>query len=178
MSNVYFISDLHFGHKRITSFTDGLGKKWRTGDDYLENMQHIITNWNSVVNKKDLVWVLGDVAFSQEGFDALFELNGRIKMVRGNHDNSFSTEDWLKRVETVEGIAQYKGYWLTHAPIHPAELRGRKNIHGHVHHNSIRNSYTGEYDPNYINVCCEAVGEKPYPFSLIKDETYQEGRLC
>lgn len=178
MATVFFISDLHFGHKRITNFTCGLGKKYRTGNNYLENMHTIITNWNKVVNKRDLVWVLGDIAFSQEGFDALFELNGRIKMVRGNHDNYFSTEDWLKRVETVEGLVQYKGYWLSHCPLHPDELRGRKNIHGHVHHNSIRNKYDNTYDPRYINACCEAVNETPMPFDLIKTGEYQNVRKC
>ena len=120
--------------------------------------------------------MLGDVAFTQEGFDALFELNGRIKMVRGNHDNYFKTEDWLKRVESVEGITQYKGHWLTHAPIHPDELRGRPNLHGHVHHNSIRNKYTGGLDLRYKNMCCEAVNETPYPFDLIKSGKYDMER--
>lgn len=178
MSDVFFISDLHFGHKNITYFGSRLGLKFRTGDNYLENMYQIIQNWNNVVNRRDVVWVLGDVAFSQEGYDALFELNGRLKMVRGNHDNHFTTEQWLKRFETVEGLAKYKGHWLSHAPIHPLELRGKNNIHGHVHHNSIRNQYTQEYDPCYINVCCEAIGETPIPFELIKSGEYQDLRRC
>jgi calcineurin-like phosphoesterase family protein len=169
MSRVFFISDLHFGHKRITEFEGG---RWRTGDSWEENMHAIICNWNAVVrDKRDLVWVLGDVAFSQEGFDALGELNGRKKLVRGNHDNYFSTEDWLKHFETVESLVRYKDCWLTHAPMHPCELRGKKNIHGHVHHNTVRNGY-GEYDERYINVCCEAVRETPIPFQDIKDGWY------
>jgi calcineurin-like phosphoesterase family protein len=140
-------------------------------------MHNLIINWNSVVTRRDIVWVLGDVAFTQEGFDALYELNGRKKLVRGNHDNNFKTEDWLKHFETVEGITRYKGYWLTHAPIHPTELRGKRNIHGHVHGNSIRDVY-GEYDTRYINVCCEAVNETPILFDDIRSGKYHEVRKC
>lgn len=178
MSRVFLISDLHFGHKRICEFGGQTGVNYRTGDTWQENMHTIIENWNSVVTKRDIVFVLGDVAFNQEGYDAVGELNGRKKLIRGNHDNYFSTEEWLKHFETVEGIVGYKGYWLTHAPIHPNELRGKKNIHGHLHQHSIRNSYTGEYDPNYINVCCEAIGETPIPFEWIRDGKYDEIRKC
>lgn len=175
MAAVFFISDLHFGHKRITEFEGVPEKLKRIGDDYLENMHTIITNWNSVVNKRDLVWVLGDVAFSQEGFDVLGELNGRKKMVRGNHDNYFKTEDWLNHFETIEGLTTYKGYWLSHCPIHHQEMRGRKgNIHGHLHHNLIRNQYTNEWDSKYINVCVEWSDHTPVPFDLIKSGEYMK----
>lgn len=178
MSRVFVISDLHFGHKRITDFTCELGKSYRAGSSCTENMQNIITNWNSVVGKRDLVWVLGDIAFTQEGYDALGELSGRKKMVRGNHDDSFTTQEWLKHFETVEGITQYKGFWLTHAPIHPNELRGKRNVHGHVHHNSIVNSYTGDLDQRYVNVCCEAIGETPILFNDIRSGRYNDIRRC
>lgn len=168
MSKVYFISDLHLGHNNITQFEGG---KWRTGDTYLENMHHLIQQWNNVVRKKDLVWVLGDTAFTQEGFDALGELAGRKKLIRGNHDNYFSTEDWLKHFETVESLVRYKGCWLSHAPIHPVELRGCINIHGHVHHNQVRNGF-GEADTRYVNVCAEAVNECPISFEDIRNGAY------
>jgi calcineurin-like phosphoesterase family protein len=178
VSETFFISDLHFGHKRIVDFGRKTGTVYRTGDTCEENMHNIIINWNKVVSKRDVVWVLGDVAFDQDGYEALFELKGRLKMVRGNHDNSFTTEQWLKRFETVEGLVRYKGFWLSHAPLHPAELRDKRNIHGHVHHNSIRNPMTQEYDTSYINVCCEAVGEIPFPFELIKSGEYHNVRKC
>jgi calcineurin-like phosphoesterase family protein len=173
MSNVYFISDLHFGHKRITSFEDG---KWRTGDNWRENMDYISDQWIKTVRKKhDLVWVLGDVAFNQEGFDRLKELPGRKKMVRGNHDNYFSTQQWLEIFETVESLVNYKGHWLSHCPLHPDELRGKKNIHGHVHHNSIKLD-NGEYDPRYINTCAESIWETPIYFQDIKSGVYYNYR--
>lgn len=173
--NVFTLSDLHFGHKRITQFEGVPTPLKRQGDDYLENMQIIIKNWNGVVGKRDLVWVLGDVAFTQEGYDALYELNGRKKMVRGNHDNHFTTEQWLKHFETIEGLTQYKGYWLSHCPIHSQEMRKAKgNIMGHLHHNLIRNQYSGEIDTRYINVCVEWADHTPVPFDLIKSGEYQK----
>jgi len=168
MSKVFFISDLHFGHKNIIQFADG---RWRTGDTWQENMQVIIAQWNAVVDKGDLVWVLGDTAFNQEGFDALGELKGRKKLIRGNHDNYFTTEQWLEHFETVESLVRYKDFWLSHAPIHPAELYGKGNIHGHVHHNSIKDG-DNEWDKRYINVSCEAVRETPMNFQDILSGWY------
>jgi calcineurin-like phosphoesterase family protein len=168
MSSVFFISDLHFGHKRITSFAGVPANLSRTGDDYIGNMNNIIDNWNKVVNKRDLVWVLGDTAFSEEGFEGLLRLNGRKKKVRGNHDDKFTTEQWLEVFETVEGITKYKGFWLTHCPIHPQELRGRCNIHGHLHHKLILDE-DGLPDIRYVNVSCEQINETPINFEEIKN---------
>ena len=174
MSKVYFISDLHFGHRRITEFVPGA----RSGRNCTENMQNIINNWNAVVKKRDFVWVLGDIAMSKEGFDALGELAGTKYMVKGNHDNRFTTEEWLRHFKSVESLVSYKGYWLSHCPIHPAELRGKKNIHGHVHTQSIVApvDYNEErfWDRNYINICCEAINETPVSFDDIKGGAYWE----
>jgi calcineurin-like phosphoesterase family protein len=180
MAQVFFIGDLHFGHKRITEFKPEakVDPPYRTGDNWQENMYHIGDNWNRVVSKRCKVFVLGDSAFNDVGFEFLKSLNGTKVLVRGNHDNYFSTEKWLEIFESVEGIVRYKNYWLTHAPIHPSELRGKKNLHGHVHFNSIKNGYTGEYDTNYINVSCEAINETPISLDKIRDGSYDRERRC
>ena len=163
MSNVYMISDLHFGHKNIMKFAGD----YRLGETPEENMHLTIEMWNRRINKKDLVYVLGDCCFSREGFDAIDELRWRKILVRGNHDEWYSTKAWLEKFESVEGIVLYKGHWLTHAPIHPSELRGRPNIHGHVHHNTVRNGYN-EIDKRYVNVSVENTDGAPIPFLDIK----------
>lgn len=173
MSKVYFISDLHFGHKNIIRFEP----YFRTGDDCIENMHTIISNWNSVIQKRDVVYVLGDVAFSKDGVNALRELRGRKKLILGNHDQQLPQAQWLDIFESVSGLIKKDGYWISHAPIHPAELRGCKNIHGHVHSASIRDAY-GKYDDRYINVCCEAVREFPIRFDDIKSGWYWEQKPC
>ena len=164
MGQVLLVSDLHIGHKNIMGFAG----QYRHGQTYIENIHEIVKMWNLVVTKRDKVFVLGDVCFKEEYMDVIDELNGTKVLVRGNHDNHFSTREWLKYFDEVEGIVKYKGYWLTHAPIHPQELRGKRNIHGHVHQNSIINGYA-ECDERYINVCIENTGGAPIPFSRIKD---------
>lgn len=163
MGQVYIVSDLHIGHKNIMNFAGD----YRHGETYEENIHSIVKMWNSVVTKYDKVFVLGDVCFRHEYLDVLDELKGRKVLIRGNHDGRFSTRDWLMYFEEVEGIVRYKNYWLTHAPIHPAELRGKKNIHGHVHQNSILDGYN-ECDERYINVCIENTGGAPINFERIK----------
>ena len=100
MAQVWFISDLHFGHYKLMQFAGD----YRHGNDYLENMQSIVDMWNMVVREKDKIYVLGDVVFYSEHFDILDELNGRKILVRGNHDDNFETKEWLKFFDSVEII--------------------------------------------------------------------------
>ncbi len=164
MSRVFHISDLHIGHKRIQEFAGN----YRYGDDYLENIKSIVYMWNLAVHKKDKVYVHGDVCFHPDFIHLLGEMNGRKVLLRGNHDTYFSTQELLQYFDSVEAIVKYKGYWLTHAPIHPQELRGKQNIHGHSHQNSIMNAY-GECDQRYINVCIENTGGAPIAHERIRN---------
>jgi len=167
MSRVYFISDLHLGHKNIMGFAG----QYRHGNTYEENAQSIIEMWNLTVRKQDKVFVLGDVAFGEEYLEMVAQLKGIKILIRGNHDDRISTKSFLKHFKEVYGIYSYKRYWLTHAPIHPHELRGKINIHGHVHQNSILDvSILGHpCDPRYINVCIENTGGAPVSYESIRD---------
>lgn len=171
MSRVFFISDLHFHHKKILEFSGPL----RDGNSVDEHNHILIVRWNSTITKRDLVYVCGDVCMG-DNLDIVGELAGRKILVRGNHDN-FKLEEYTKHFEDVQGVCKYKSFWVSHAPMHTAELRGKCNIHGHVHHNSIRNSYN-EYDKRYINVCCEVNGGWPIPFEHIRDGRYWEYKRC
>lgn len=172
MSNVYFISDLHLNHKNILNFAGD----YRDGDCMVEHDHILISKWNAVINKKDLVFVLGDVVMGKpDNLDILSELNGRKILIRGNHDNRFTTKEYLEHFEEIYGLYNYKGYWLSHCPIHPAELRGKRNIHGHVHHNTILDIYN-QPDNRYINVCVEACGGLPVKASAIFEREYKP--LC
>lgn len=163
MGLVYFISDLHLGHKNIMNFAG----KFRHGISYLENIDSIIKLWNLVVTKYDKVFVLGDVCFGEEYLYILHQLNGIKILIHGNHDDRISTATFLKYFDEVYGIYKYKRYWLTHAPIHPQELRGKINIHGHVHQNSILMAYGDKIDDRYINVCIENTGGAPVSLDMI-----------
>lgn len=168
MSNVYFIGDLHFGHANITKFRTQFGSE-------KEHRQFVMETWSECVGKRDIVYVMGDAAFTQEGLDSIGTLVGTKILVRGNHD-LLPTEAYLGVFKEIYGIINYKGLWLTHAPIHPTELYGRTNVHGHCHrggpmevHNSLP-KVGGEFAPagtlaTYFNTCAEHL---PTPYKPIE----------
>jgi len=163
-SRVFMISDLHLGHKRILDFAGD----FRGGTTLEEHDEWIIEQWNSVVRKRDLVIVLGDVAFTREGLSKIGRLKGTKHLIMANHDR-FAVEDYNEYFRIKPGIYKYKGFWLSHCPIHPEELRGCKNIHGHVHQHHIPSPMT-RIDPRYINVCVEACNGVPFLFSDLKEQ--------
>lgn len=141
MSQVWFCSDLHLGHQNIGKFRSPLVNSTE------ENNTRILNDWKAIVGKRDVVFVLGDFCFDKELFDSL-DLPGFQKyLIRGNHDR-FTTTQYLKFFNEVEGLLKYKGMWLSHAPVHPDELRGKPNVHGHVHFNTVQDSH-------YFNCCPE-----------------------
>ena len=147
MARVYVISDPHFGHEFMAR---------HRGFDSAEQMDNfIVEQYNSVVSKKDLVYILGDITMEKGNYDILDRLNGKKRVVLGNHDMPQHTTRLAEKVLSVSGAIKYNGYILTHIPIHDTEVdRFRGNIHGHVHENTIN-------DPRYINVCCEVLDYKP-----------------
>jgi calcineurin-like phosphoesterase family protein len=158
MSIVRFIADLHLGHQNMAT---------RRGFETVEEHdEHVIAQWNSVVSKRDVTYVLGDVTMEKSGsYPLLDRLNGLKHVVLGNHDRRQDVLKLLEHVESVAGMVNYKGVILTHCPIHPMELEYRfpKNIHGHIHDNHVMTVVNGfeEIDKRYVCVSCERVDYKP-----------------
>jgi calcineurin-like phosphoesterase family protein len=128
MSIVRFIADLHLGHKFMATH--------RGFASVEEHDEHIITQWNSVVHKRDTTYILGDVTMEKaEQYALLDRLNGAKRIVLGNHDLPKHVPKLLEHVQSVSGMEKYKGIFLTHCPIHTMELEHRvsRNIHGHIH---------------------------------------------
>lgn len=162
MSKLYVISDLHLDHKKILEFSPKRG-----GTNVEEHNEWIVESWNSVVTKRDTVIVLGDVAFSVEALDKYMpRMAGNKVLVRGNHDK-FDLGVYLKYFSNVYGLVKKRGFWLSHPPIHPQELRGRKNIHGHVHSATVP-------DDHYINACVEACNGVPMCFDDLGDPVFEK----
>lgn len=111
------------------------------------------------MNKRDIVWFLGDICFDLESLDLIKGLVGDKRLILGNHctDRGVPIEQLVLAFDQVHGLVSYKDSWLSHAPIHPAELRGMYNLHGHVHHHSLE-------DPRYFNVCPEVNDYKPVKY--------------
>lgn len=160
MSDVFFISDTHFGHKNIIKFGH---RPFTTVEEHNDELVH---RWNSVVSKRDLVWHLGDVAFGLDNLKIMARLNGTKKLVLGNHD-VYQPIEYLKYFSKIYGAAEYKGFILTHIPVHEGQFnRFSANIHGHLHQNNIL-SENGGKDKRYINVSCEQINLTPINFNLI-----------
>jgi calcineurin-like phosphoesterase family protein len=163
MSIVRFIADLHLSHANMA--------KRRGFSTVEEHDEHIIAKWNSVVNKRDVTYILGDVTMEKSApYHLLDRLNGIKHIVLGNHDRRQDTKKLFDYAESIAGMIQYKGIMLTHCPIHPAELEYRipYNIHGHIHDKVVMKDvyeYGYKLDPipdeRYICVSCERVDYLP-----------------
>lgn len=81
-SNVFFTSDLHFGHNNIIKYCN------RPFENASEMDMALIENWNNTVPEDGIVFSVGDFAFTNIGHVTriLESLNGTIIMITGNHD--------------------------------------------------------------------------------------------
>ena len=158
VSIVRLIADLHFNHKNIAKW-EGASRGGVTSMD--EHNEWLIRNWNKKIKKRDLTWVLGDVAFDHEGIEMMKRLNGVKHLVMGNHD-TFAIKRYLEVFNKVSGLIKYKRFWLSHAPIREGSLRGIPNIHGHTHSTQL-------LDGQYICVSVEAVNGVPIELETIRE---------
>jgi calcineurin-like phosphoesterase family protein len=158
MSEVFLISDTHFGHKGIINFSGA--KSYRPFNTIEEHDAELVKRWNSVVGKRDIVWHLGDFCFGKRNLPIAAELNGLKKLVLGNHD-MYATDDYLKYFHKVYGACEFKGAILTHIPVHESQFsRYFMNVHGHLHSNILS-------DPRYFNVSAERVDLTPIPWDEV-----------
>ena len=155
---IYFIGDFHLGHRSILRHTKEQGT-FRGGSTVDEHDEWVIERCLSVNPDKRTCWyVLGDVAMEIAKLELLNRLPGKKWLVLGNHDK-FSSQVYLKYFDKLMGSHKKYKIWISHIQLHPAELRGHFNIHGHSHDNATGN------DPRYLNVSIEYL---PYnqPMSL------------
>ena len=162
MSAVYFLSDCHLNHKNICKFREG----------FTSVEQHnalIKENYHKRVTKRDTVYFLGDVAFDKESLADVKTWAGAKKiLICGNHDLDHHTmKDLVEVYDEVYSLRKYKEFWLSHAPIHPDELRGKVNIHGHTHYHNIA-------DDRYVNVSMEQINYTPIELHEIRAKIYKE----
>lgn len=181
---VFFTADLHLGHVRIIELCG------RPFPDVDAMNAEIIGKWNAAVSPRDTVFVLGDVALGRlrDTLPLVRELQGRKKLVPGNHDRCWSGH---KRVRPAD-YALYRdvGFeilpdqtWhhglaahLCHLPIagdsagtdrflgrRPIVAPGEWLIHGHVHNAWRRNE-------RQINVGVDVWNYRPVPIDLVREE--------
>lgn len=178
----FYISDTHFGHENCLIFDN------RPFKDIDIHDQKLIENWNNVVGYDDDVYHLGDVSWhnSTKTLEILNQLNGRIHLIRGNHDGKIlKNRDIQNRF--VE-IVDYKeindsgtDIVLCHYPI-PCFKNHYYNwyhLYGHVHvsfeHNMmkrIKYDMKELYDKpcNMFNVFCGLYNYRPVTLKEIQSE--------
>lgn len=163
MSELFFIGDTHFGHKNVLTFEHN-GEPLRPFADLEEMHETIVERWNATVSPDDKIYHLGDVAFSKPGIRVMGRLNGRKRLIRGNHD-LLKLNVYREYFNEVYGVRQIDGYWLTHVPISEHMLdqpRVKANVHGHTHALTLPN-------PLYVNVSVEAINYTPLSFEEVRD---------
>lgn len=147
---INFCADPHLGHKNIANFRHFV----KSSED---NTAQFLAEANKKLHKRSITYFLGDVAFDNDSLGIIDRLQGRKILVKGNHDDSTSTKFQALVFDEIYGLFKYKKFWLSHAPIHPAELRGKVNLHGHVHNATVRRF--GFIDRRYMNLCPDVTGQ-------------------
>ena len=179
MSNNWLCSDLHLGHKNILNFD-----KDNSFSSEEERSNIIVQNIAGCVKKRDVLWVLGDSVFTKERLALLDLIQCTKKLVAGNHcAEKYDQKLLYEKFDYVYGIQKKYGCWLSHAPIHPMELRGCFNVHGHTHGTFMEIEYTHreevwtETDPRYINMCIENHNYMPKDLNWLKGEMEERRKL-
>lgn len=165
MGDIHIISDTHLGHKNILTFLNPDGTPLRGGfDDITHHDETIYEQWQLNVSPKDVVYHLGDVAFTKAALLRIADLPGRKRLIRGNHD-LFKLSTYRKIFQEIYGVRQLNGYWLTHVPMWEGSVAGERvkgNIHGHLH------GYIIDH-PKYFNACVEHIDYTPVALDLIAE---------
>lgn len=168
MSDIWFISDTHFGHKNILNFTKEDGSLLRPFNSTFEMDMYMVEKWNEVVKPNDKVYHLGDVAFTDGGLNRLEFCNGHKRLVKGNHDK-FKLKKYLRFFQDIHGVRQIDGFWFTHVPMHTDSIgRAKLNVHGHLHYREVLDKNM-KPDPRYFNVSVERLNYRPISFDELKE---------
>jgi calcineurin-like phosphoesterase family protein len=182
MINTWFISDTHFFHKNILEY-ESAARPFKTLDEMHEVM---IERWNNVVRQNDIVYHLGDFSFGKHGLAIADLLNGKKRLIMGNHDTC-KTSDYLNYFEKLYGIIFWNRCILSHVPVHANGLGSRwlLNVHGHLHSRIVMSDeiewkideevFPGQEimkkipDISYFNVSCEQNNLTPIHADIIRD---------
>ena len=134
---VYFTSDLHFGHDKEHLYG---GRGFASIEEHDEA---IINNWNSVIDENKVVFVLGDIMMGGDHSDKIKRLNGTINIILGNHDLSNYKIEAYKNCPNVDQVlwaemiqVGRRQYYLSHHPTLLANFDQTirtVNLHGHLH---------------------------------------------
>lgn len=152
---IWFTSDLHFCHNNILNYEPG-SRPFNTIEEMNETL---VQKWNEKVSAEDTVYVLGDLSMGrvEVAIEYVKRLNGKIILIRGNHDTPKRIEAYKEIGIEVHDIfyLPYKGRYfiLCHFPIANEEFIRMViednsevvNLYGHVHGNAPFGYNNGTY---------------------------------
>lgn len=129
LDHLWFTSDTHFSHDKTRI------KAARPFDSTREMDKEIIKQWNKIVKPDDIVYHLGDFG----NLDMLKKLNGRIRLVMGNHERKegltkeMLLEAGFDQVYEENVVIEVDGLLmnLIHEP--SKNNPGMFNLFGHLH---------------------------------------------
>lgn len=174
MGKIFVTGDMHIGHKNVLKLSN------RPFKDIEHHDQSIINNYNKIVGKDDICYILGDISWNQSlsEYKRIFnELNGQKYVILGNHD-SRKTLLRCEKEGLILGVSESKVIrcgtkliYLSHLPCRQwaGYFKGYYHFYAHTHGNLEdykQSTDVGvdcwEYGPvsieevlNYIDTECE-----------------------
>jgi calcineurin-like phosphoesterase family protein len=175
MANRFVISDTHFGHTNSwEKFKLPNGDPLRPFTSTEEMDETMVERWNAVVRPQDTVYHLGDVVINKKSLHHVKRLNGKKRLVRGNHD-IFKDDDYREvGFESLYGVRVFVDQFiLSHIPLHPESVteRFRVNVHGHLHAGEVKMPWgvnADSPDPRYLCVSVENTDYRPLSFDEVE----------
>jgi calcineurin-like phosphoesterase family protein len=133
---IFYTSDPHFSHANIILYSNRPFLKADGTPDIWAMNRHMTQAWNSVVKDNDTVILLGDFAMGQwkEWAGIRAKLNGRIVLIRGNHDRKL--DQWMAPGDFAMNSLLFRdGTFLTHIP--PGSVYEDRNRHDGLKPNPV-----------------------------------------
>jgi calcineurin-like phosphoesterase family protein len=173
---LWFISDLHFNHRKLTQLDENKFEIARPFNTIEEMNNTIFSNWQNTVKPEDIVIFAGDLIMNtpmskivEEVNKWFFPLNGFKIWLKGNHDGMI-IKNLIKRNFSFNDISLHRNYlyfkyknkdiFIQHYEYQNFDEYSKKLdiektlfVHGHTHSNE-KVSYIG--NRKLHNVCFEA----------------------
>lgn len=169
---LFFISDLHLGHKNIINYCE------RPFDNIHDMDKMIIDAINSTVTMTDELYILGDFSFKgdkPQHYRSQINCNN-VHIILGNHDrpqnftqhdSGFATVNYVKEI-----IFHKQKIFMSHYPHRswPSSHRGSWMLYGHTHANLNHQDITSPLKTLDVGVDNLINYNKPFgqPWSFIE----------
>lgn len=157
----YYIGDTHFGDDRVMKLTE------RPFSSVEEMNETIMKNWNMRIHQKDTVYILGDFALDDDSASIMESLNGKKRLILGNHDRTL-TKRILRQFDSVTTIRTIddcgRSVCLCHYPLLSYEnsVYGGYQVFGHIHNNMNDIAFSLQQRlPRSFNCSADVIGLTP-----------------